>query len=485
MTTIRSSRPSCVWVSPTRINGRIDAAYFHCEYLPLDECLAHFPKREVKTLDSLLANPRRVLFQQTTSYARNEAPEDAVPFISGVDIDGSTMSINWSSVRFVDRWMLEKYPKGQLRDGTLLIKVKGPHQHTAFVTKADRTALVSGTVFFGGVRDCSPYYLAAYLSSGAGTAWRSRLRTNTTVEFIGNEELRAVPVLVPDRCIQDYIGAKVELAERCRAAAATIEEELAKKLRSLYEGCPSLDAAGRGTLVDLRELDSDRIDAWHYQRHYIDLVAWLRENTDFVQISTLGTLSSDRWTPAEHTSDRFRYIEIADIDTATGHLGFSEISVAQAPSRARRRVSRGDVLVSTVRPNRGAVAVVPDALHEAVATTGFAVVRAKKEEDSFFLGLVLRTPVSIAQLMRWNTGSTYPAIEEDVVLRTWIPGAKIDVRMALGRSERQRRQLLRRAVELVTEAKADVEALIGGTLDTSAIVAGKLKPPAEREVLGA
>ena len=35
------------------------------------------------------------------------------------------------------------------------------------------------------------------------------------------------------------------------------------------------------------------------------------------------------------------------------------------------------------------------------------------------------------------------------------------------------------------EAKADVEALIDGTLDTNAILSGKLKPPTEREVLGA
>ena len=225
MATRQSQSPSCVWVSSQEIGERIDASYFHHKYLSLDSSLAHLSERDVTILDRLLMNPRRVLYQKTTSYSEEEAPEGAVPFISGVDLDGSTMTINWPSARYVGRWMLESYPKGKLTDGSLLIKVKGPNQHTAFVSRATRTALVSGTIFCSQVQGCNPFYLAAYLSSRQGTAWRSRLRTNTTVEFIGNKELRAVPVPLPDRRVQDYIGAKVELAERyCNHSAALCAE---------------------------------------------------------------------------------------------------------------------------------------------------------------------------------------------------------------------------------------------------------------------
>ena len=274
MATIRSERPSCVWVSPSDINGRIDATYFDCDYLPLDSFLAHFPKSEVLALDRFLSKPRRVLYQKTTSFALSEAPDGAVPFISGVDIDGATMTINWESVRYVEQWMHEKYPKGRLVNGSLLIKVKGPHQHTAFVTKADRTALVSGTVFFAGVRGINPYYLAAYLSSQPGNAWRTRLRTNTTVEFIGNEELRAVPVLLPDPRIQDYIGAKVELAERCRGRANTLRGEALTRFDHLLKTDRFQPARDLTNLIGVEQL-SERLTSEFYLPRYFDLDAHL------------------------------------------------------------------------------------------------------------------------------------------------------------------------------------------------------------------
>ena len=284
MTTRQSQNPSCVWVSPKDLGGRIDASYFHHQYLSLDLSLAHFPDQEVTILDRLLLKPRRVLYQKTTSYSEEGAPEGAVPFISGVDLDGSTMTINWSSVRYVERWMLESYPNGRLTDGSLLIKVKGPNQHTAFVSRAAKTALVSGTVLFSQVQGCNPFYLAAYLSSRQGTAWRSRLRTNTTVEFVGNRELRAVPVPLPDRRVQDYIGAKVELAERCRAISAEQHTKLAEELEELYRGCPYDLQPVLSSEVTPAEIDSFRLDAWYHQRHFITLAAWLRGNRDFIRL---------------------------------------------------------------------------------------------------------------------------------------------------------------------------------------------------------
>lgn len=56
-----------------------------------------------------------------------------------------------------------------------------------------------------------------------------------------------------------------------------------------------------------------------------------------------------------------------------------EIEGSAAPSRARKAIRAGDVLVSTVRPNLNAVAVVPDHLDGEIASTGFAVLRPKRQ----------------------------------------------------------------------------------------------------------
>ena len=70
----------------------------------------------------------------------------------------------------------------------------------------------------------------------------------------------------------------------------------------------------------------------------------------------------------------FTYIDIGSVSRSEKRVeGASEVSAANAPSRARQQVCSGDVLVSTVRPNLNAVAIVPNNLDGSTASTGFCV----------------------------------------------------------------------------------------------------------------
>lgn len=328
-----------------------------------------------------------------------------------------------------------------------------------------------------------PGYLAAFLNSAYGKAWSEWGTTGSTrLLELPPSMVRAFAIPRPDIKVQEHIAGQLRLAERCRAAASREHEKLGTELATLYEGCPYDALSSLTTIVAPAEIDGSRLDAWYHQRHFITLTEWLRRNPAFVELGKVASLSSDRWSPGAHGQSTFRYIEISNVDSLTGHVSHSEVPVENAPSRARKLLRGFDVLASTVRPNRGAVGLVPDSLDGAVATTGFAVVRAVSKTDAFFLLAVLRHPASTAQLMRCNTGSAYPAIEESVLPQIWIPGAKPGTRKSLGARELRRTTLLQTAVDLVDQAKADVEALIEGTLDVQAILAGTLKPPTADDI---
>ena len=88
------------------------------------------------------------------------------------------------------------------------------------------------------------------------------------------------------------------------------------------------------------------------------------------------TLAIERRDPAKQFELSFNYIDISAIDNASKRvIGNLEQSVNEAPSRARQLVYPGDVLVSTVRPGLNAVAAVPYGLPNAIASTGFCVLR--------------------------------------------------------------------------------------------------------------
>lgn len=113
-----------------------------------------------------------------------------------------------------------------------------------------------------------------------------------------------------------------------------------------------------------------------------------------------------------------RYIDIASVSHERG-IDASELkrmAFADAPGRARRLVRKGDVLVSTVRPNLRAFAQVPEALDGEVASTGFATLRAAPEVVlPGFLWILVNTEDFVDEMVARCTGSNYPAIRADDV----------------------------------------------------------------------
>ncbi|KOU07151.1 hypothetical protein ADK86_05365 [Streptomyces sp. NRRL F-5755] len=475
-----TTTPSAVWVGPAQLRpSRLAAEFYRQEYTELENQLDHSGHKLVVLgkLGRLFTGP----FGSKLPASLYDTP-NGVPLLRVQNI--GDLFLNETDLARIPLEVHEDIHRSKLEPGDLALAKAGrlgalsripAHIHECNITQH----IVGVRVLADKVRES---YLAAFFLSRFGSFQLKRQGIGTLIKYLGIEETRAAKVVVPERGVQDYIGAKVELAERCRAVASREGEKLGTELATLYEGCPHDALSSLTTMVAPAEIDGSRLDAWYHQRHFITLTEWLRRNPAFVQLGKVASLSSDRWSPGAHGQSTFRYIEISNVDSSTGHVSHSEVPVENAPSRARKLLRGFDVLASTVRPNRGAVGLVPDSLDGAVATTGFAVVRPVSKTDAFFLLAVLRHPASTAQLMRCNTGSAYPAIEESVLPQIWIPGAKPGTRKSLGARELRRTTLLQTAVDLVDQAKADVEALIEGTLDVPAILAGTLKPPTADDI---
>lgn len=134
------------------------------------------------------------------------------------------------------------------------------------------------------------------------------------------------------------------------------------------------------------------------------------------------------WDPRSHAQQDFEfdYIDIGSVDRDAKCLnGLSRVPAGEAPSRARQRVQAHDVLVSTVRPNLNAVAVVPTGLQSPTASTGFCVLRAREKRlDPQYLYYWVRTPQFIDTMTRLATGASYPAVSDRTVMDSRIPVPK-------------------------------------------------------------
>jgi len=131
--------------------------------------------------------------------------------------------------------------------------------------------------------------------------------------------------------------------------------------------------------------------------------------------------------PAQSGRKTFRYVDISGVDRTTKSiLSAEEVQYYDAPSRARKIIKTFDVLVSTVRPNLNAIALVPDRLNGEVASTGFAVLRANRDVLlPKYLFYWVQSNEFIEFLVANATGASYPAVTDSLVRRATIPLAPL------------------------------------------------------------
>lgn len=110
----------------------------------------------------------------------------------------------------------------------------------------------------------------------------------------------------------------------------------------------------------------------------------------------------------------FYYIALEDVNKGTLQ-NYSEQVFATAPSRARRRLRSGDILISTVRPNLQSHLLFKQNTNNWVCSTGFAVLRCNDKNSPCYIFAYLFSEHITKQLESLITGSNYPAINSNDV----------------------------------------------------------------------
>ena len=138
-------------------------------------------------------------------------------------------------------------------------------------------------------------------------------------------------------------------------------------------------------------------------------------DTDLVDLRTEG----DR---------TIQYVDVSSISRDYLQIeSTSQYRLMEAPGRARKRISTGDVIFATVRPTLLRTAIVSKELDNQVCSTAFCVLRrdAKKVVDRFIYYLVQRDQF-VNQLAEIETGASYPAVTDRMVKEQMVPVPPID-----------------------------------------------------------
>ena len=115
------------------------------------------------------------------------------------------------------------------------------------------------------------------------------------------------------------------------------------------------------------------------------------------------------------------YVDIGSVSASDGISRTETMLFSDAPSRARRIVRDGDVIISTVRTYLEAIASIKEPPANLIASTGFAVIRPNKSLDKGYAAYCLRASGFIKEVVARSVGISYPAINASDLVNIKTP----------------------------------------------------------------
>ncbi len=131
-------------------------------------------------------------------------------------------------------------------------------------------------------------------------------------------------------------------------------------------------------------------------------------------LNDFATVNPEAWSKDTRPSV-INYIDLSN--TKWGQIEeVTAYTQEEAPSRAQRVLRPQDTIVGTVRPGNGSYALISqDGL---TGSTGFAVLRPLRIENTEYVYLAATASDNIERLAPLADGAAYPAVRPDVVAAT-------------------------------------------------------------------
>ncbi len=158
------------------------------------------------------------------------------------------------------------------------------------------------------------------------------------------------------------------------------------------------------------------------------------------------------------------YMAIDDIDGQDGFIFHQSLAAEELPGRAKFKLKAFDILVSNVRPERGAVGLVIPAQAEAIGSSGLTVLRIAPPETRNVLFAYLRSRYARAQLVRRSRGSMYPAVTKDDVSEILVPKLSLEIRSMVNAKVEESIEFRSNFFKLFDEQNAFVDQYLNDTL---------------------
>ena len=391
---------------------RIDSQYFKKKYLLDDLNIHKFP---IERLGNLA-------FITDGQHGYHEV-DDASPIRHLTAKNASGWFANDHGADRIASWVDENNQRSSLQKDDLILSTRGTVGCCAIVDADVLPANIDQDVARIKIENpvCSATTLLAFLNSSIGQDWMERNQTGMVQQGLALCRVREMPIPIFSinfQSVIDRIIVKSKQNISSSKAKYNQAETTLLNMLGLADFSPSTEAINIKSLKD-SFATTGRLDAEYYQRKYEEYQSIMLSYPNGWQLlMQVCNIKDSNFTPDD--SVEYNYIELADIDNSGAITGCTTSLGSELPSRARRIVTTGDVLISSIEGSLSSCAIILENMDAALCSTGFYVIHSD-EINSETLLVLFKSTLMQNILKQRCTGTILTAINRHEFQNITVP----------------------------------------------------------------
>ncbi|EPU0191773.1 restriction endonuclease subunit S [Campylobacter coli] len=323
-----------------------------------------------------------------------------------------------------------------------------------------------------------PEYLTVFLNTHIGKKEiRRRARPSINQANVNPEELKEIKIpifpmefqLEIQNLVKDSHKALEESKELYKKAEETLYLELGldskNPLQSLLDSKTNIPTNSLNISIrTLKEsfLKTGRLDSEYYQSKYEDIEKFIKSYPNgYDSFSNIINNKDTNFTPKNN--ENYSYIELANIGN-NGNISepISDLG-KNLPTRARRIVSKGDVIISSIEGSLSSCALITQEFDKHLVSTGFFVLNSKLLNGETLL-VMFKSQIFQEYLKKFPSGTILCAINKEELSKILIPKIDPTTQEKIAKYIQESFNLRKKSKQLLDNAKNKVEEQIQGKI---------------------
>jgi restriction endonuclease S subunit len=271
-----------------------------------------------------------------------------------------------------------------------------------------------------------PLYLSEFCKTKIARQYLLSKASVTTMATIDQTSIQDLPIIIPPYNEQKRL-------EDVLICANNVRQSKLREADELLEGMDAFVREEVGLPVEystrpmfyaskMSACKNERLDPQYHNPVYKKRIQHIK-SMDYDTLENIIEFSSETWNQQDDFVDTFPYIEISGVGLKNNSYLITQTPISEAPGRARMIVRDKDIIVSTTRPHRGAIATIRCEDGYYIASTGFCILRRMKRDNICheYLQWIMLNDYVLQQFLQRSSGGNYPAITQDEMKKVLIP----------------------------------------------------------------